>query len=127
MNAKFLSLANLIVIDEAPMMHSCAFDMIDRFLREIMDVDLPFGGKVVLCSGDFGQLSPVTFMPGRQSALAVSIKEHKSFKCFERLLLKKKSERHIDDPEFTGFTDSLADGNGKRTVTSTSQYHRAFP
>ena len=35
------------------MMHSCAFDMIDRFLREIMGVDIPFGGKVVLCSGDF--------------------------------------------------------------------------
>ena len=110
-NARFLFLANLIVIDEAPMMHSCAFDMIDRFLREIMGVDVPFGGKVVLCSGDFGQLSPVTFMPGRASALAVSIKDHESFKFFKRLLLRK-SERHVDDPGFTGFTDALADGNG---------------
>ena len=99
-NAKFLFLADLIVIDEAPMMHSSAFDMIDRFLREIMNIDLPFGGKVVICSGDFGQLSPVTYMPGRASALAVSIKEHESFKCFERLLLRK-SERHVDDPGFT--------------------------
>ena len=111
-NARFLLLADLIVIDEAPMMHSCAFDMIDRFLRDIMGVDLPFGGKVVLCSGDFGQLSPVTFMPGRASALAVSIKEHDSFKSFKRIVLTK-SERHLDDPEFTGFTDSLADGNGQ--------------
>ena len=77
-----------------------------------MNIDLPFGGKVVICSGDFGQLSPVTYMPGRASALAVSIKEHESFKCFERLLLRK-SERHVDDPGFTGFTDALADGHGK--------------
>ena len=111
-NARFLQLAHLIIIDEAPMMHRCIFDMIDRFLREIMGVDEPFGGKVIPCSGDFGQLSPVTFMPGRESALAVSIKTHPSFELFKRLKLKYMWRSAADRP-FTKFTNRLADGNQK--------------
>ena len=111
-NARFLALAKVIIIDEAPMMHRCVFDMIDRFLREIMGVDEPFGGKVILCSGDFGQLSPVTFMPGRQSALAVSIKTHPSFELFKHLKLSYMW-RSANDREFTKFTNRLADGNAQ--------------
>ena len=57
-NAHILKISSLIVIDEAPMMHRAAFDMIDRFLRELMQSSEPFGGKTVICTGDYGQTSP---------------------------------------------------------------------
>ena len=66
----------------------------------------------ILCSGDFGQLSPVTFMPGRQSSLAVSIKTHPSFELFYRLKLKFMW-RSAHDRRFTNFTNRLADGNAQ--------------
>lgn len=41
------------------MQHKHAVKAVDRTLRDLMGVDLPFGGKVVLFSGDFRQTLPV--------------------------------------------------------------------
>ena len=51
--------ADLLLIDEAPMMHKHCFAAIDRSLRDITGVDRPFGGKVVVLGGDFRQCLPV--------------------------------------------------------------------
>ena len=40
-------------------MHRHALDAVDRTLRDITDIDLPFGGKVVVMGGDFRQILPV--------------------------------------------------------------------
>ncbi|KAH7482044.1 ATP-dependent DNA helicase PIF1 [Phytophthora ramorum] len=52
--------ASLIVWDEAPMAHRHAFEAVDRTLRDVLDNEAePFGGKVVVLSGDFRQILPV--------------------------------------------------------------------
>jgi hypothetical protein len=52
--------AKLIVWDEAPMAHKHAVEVLDRLLRDIMGTpNVPFGGKVVVLSGDYRQLLPV--------------------------------------------------------------------
>ncbi|DAZ97437.1 TPA: hypothetical protein N0F65_009888, partial [Lagenidium giganteum] len=50
---------SLIVWDEAAMAHRFALEAVDRSLRDITGVDRPFGGIVMLLSGDFGQILPV--------------------------------------------------------------------
>ncbi|DBA04182.1 TPA: hypothetical protein N0F65_004290, partial [Lagenidium giganteum] len=50
---------SLIVWDEAAMAHRFALEAVDRSLRDITGVDRPFGGIVMLLSGDFGQIIPV--------------------------------------------------------------------
>lgn len=51
--AELLKSTNLILWDEAPMVHRHAFEAVDRLLRDIMATvdrrlgDIPFGGKVV--------------------------------------------------------------------------------
>lgn len=51
--------ADIIIWDEVTMASCYALDAIDRFLRDLMDSQVPFGGKVVVLSGDFRQCLPV--------------------------------------------------------------------
>jgi len=57
--AELIRAAQLIVFDEAPMAHRYIFEILDRSLRDLMDIDEPFGNKIFLCSGDFRQIAPV--------------------------------------------------------------------
>ena len=51
--AKLIRRAKLLLIDEVTMMHRLHLEMLDRTLRDIMGVDQPFGGKIIILSGDF--------------------------------------------------------------------------
>ena len=55
--ANDLKQSDLIVWDEAPMSPLHALNAIDRLLRKIMDIDLPFGGKTIVLGGDFRQVN----------------------------------------------------------------------
>ncbi|XP_040151861.1 uncharacterized protein LOC120893811 [Anopheles arabiensis] len=57
--AEMLRQTALIVWDEASMSSRFALEAIDRTLQDITGVQLPFGGKVVLLSGDFRQILPI--------------------------------------------------------------------
>ncbi|MCO5600378.1 hypothetical protein L7F22_054489 [Adiantum nelumboides] len=46
--AKLLRQTSLIVLDEAPMVSRYAFEELERTLRDIMQFDSLFGGKVIL-------------------------------------------------------------------------------
>ncbi|POM61708.1 Helitron helicase-like protein [Phytophthora palmivora] len=55
--AKLIRQARLIISDEAPMMHWPCFEAVDRTFRDIMDnATEPFGGKVIVFSGDHRQI-----------------------------------------------------------------------
>ncbi|KAF0713275.1 hypothetical protein AaE_011823, partial [Aphanomyces astaci] len=51
-----LKAAALIIWDEISMVHRYSIEAVDRMFQDIMKNDLPFGGKVVIFSGDFKQL-----------------------------------------------------------------------
>ncbi|XP_022875799.1 uncharacterized protein LOC111394272 [Olea europaea var. sylvestris] len=53
---QLLQITKLIVWDEAPMINRCAFETLDKMLKDITECELPFGGKVVLFGGDFRQV-----------------------------------------------------------------------
>ena len=56
--AELLKEAKLIVMDEVTMMSKIDLERIDKTLRLLMDKDdVPFGGKIILLSGDFRQIS----------------------------------------------------------------------
>ncbi|CAN1271712.1 ATP-dependent DNA helicase PIF1 [Linum perenne] len=61
----------LIVWDEAPMIHRLSFEAVDRTICDLMDLPMsgngykPFGGKTVLLGGDFRQTLPVVTGGGR--------------------------------------------------------------
>ena len=52
--AQLIRISKIIVWDEAPMGHRQHLELeaLDRTLRDIMDVDKPLGGKLLILSGD---------------------------------------------------------------------------
>jgi hypothetical protein len=57
--AEYMKKARLFIFDEASMIPSWIVDYIDKLLRDIMDINIPFGGKPVMFGGDFRQCLPV--------------------------------------------------------------------
>ncbi|GBM13182.1 hypothetical protein AVEN_64383-1 [Araneus ventricosus] len=51
--------AMLIIIDEITMLTKDGLRCIDSLLRDLMNNDKPFGGKVIIIGGDFRQTLPV--------------------------------------------------------------------
>ena len=51
--------AKLLIMDEVTMMSKVDLERIDRTLRFLTGKDKPFGGKIILLSGDFRQILPV--------------------------------------------------------------------
>ena len=57
--SELIKVLKLIICDEAPMAHKFCVESVDRSLRDITDLDLPFGDKVIVCGGDFRQVLQV--------------------------------------------------------------------
>ncbi|XP_050142238.1 uncharacterized protein LOC126618215 [Malus sylvestris] len=57
--AKLIQRAKTIIWYEATMMHHHAFEALDRTFTDLTDIDLPFGGKIMIFGGDFRQVLPV--------------------------------------------------------------------
>ncbi len=55
----FVRQARIIVWDECSMIHRDTADTVERSLRDLMQDQRPFGGKIVVLMGDFKQLLPV--------------------------------------------------------------------
>lgn len=72
-HAELLKQATLIVWDEAPMTHRHAFEAVDRTLRDIMQKDYLFGGKIMLFGGDFRQVLPVVPKGHREDIIDASL------------------------------------------------------
>ena len=46
--AKLIRMAQIVIWDESPMMHKYAFEALDRSFRDILNIDLPFGNKIIV-------------------------------------------------------------------------------
>ena len=84
--AELIRRAKLIVWDEAPMNHRFLLEALDRSLRKITGIDLPFGGKPILLAGDFRQILPVVKKGSRAQTVDAVINRSllwKQFRCFQ--------------------------------------------
>jgi hypothetical protein len=81
--------AALLIWDEATMAPSHAINAVDKLLREIMEVDVPFGGKILLLGGDFRQCLPVVPHAQRSAVVESSIMLSTLWKEFEHLSLSE--------------------------------------
>jgi len=57
------------------MSHKLNYEAVDRSLRDLMGVDEPFGGKVVVFGGDFRQILPVVPRGTRAQITAASLSQ----------------------------------------------------
>ncbi|KAL5581528.1 hypothetical protein UlMin_013970 [Ulmus minor] len=71
--AKLLRTTKLIIWDEAPMINKRAIEAVDIMLQDINDCNLPFGGKVIIFSGDFRQVLPVVPRATKEEVINASL------------------------------------------------------
>ena len=107
--AKLIRKAKVIIWDEAPMAKRQTIETVDRSFRDIMDIDKPFGGKVMVFGGDFWQVLPL--VPKSTRAEIVNASLVKSYLCplMEKIQFTRNM-RARTDPTFCEFL--LRVGNG---------------
>ncbi len=71
-----------LIIDEISMVSAPMLDYIDRLLRDVKQVDAPFGGIQIIAVGDFFQLPPVTRGSDRRDMRACGWKSEFAFDAF---------------------------------------------
>jgi len=113
--------ADLIIWDEAPMMHRHVFESVDRIVRHIMDRPLvPFGGKIVVFGGDFRQVLPVV-VQGSQSQIEGACLKMSStiWPKVKTLKLTRNMRVKVDGSNDFSFVDFLLRvGEGKEQTFS---------
>ncbi|XP_044591402.1 uncharacterized protein LOC123269633 [Cotesia glomerata] len=70
---EFLKNIDLFIWDEAPMAPRHALELVHRTLCDILNNNLPFGGKIIVLGGDFRQLLPIKLHATRTELVNLSI------------------------------------------------------
>jgi hypothetical protein len=114
--AEYLRHATAIVWDELPMAHVALIEAVDSLLRQIMRVNIPFGGKILIGIGDFRQVAPVVKGGGASETFMASILSSTVWPQF-RILELTVPIRNAEDPDFAEFIDYIGeDCSGNRVI-----------
>jgi hypothetical protein len=85
--AAALNQVKLILWDKIVMMHCYGIEAVDSSLRRASGVDQPFGGKVLIFSGDFQQILPVVKYNKYPKAYNATLKSSPLWRKIERFKL----------------------------------------
>ena len=90
------------------MANKAVLECVDNTLRKIMGVDIPFGGKVILLSGDFRQTCPVIPRGERKDIIEASIRS--SYLWYEFKIYKFTVPiRQAEDNELRAYLDTIGE------------------
>lgn len=92
---------DVVIWDEASMIPRRALEIIDRTLRDIMNKNLPFGGKTFILGGDFRQVLPVVKKAGRGQIVNECVKSSYLWPIFEILHLNINMRADIGAGDFS--------------------------
>ncbi|XP_073129488.1 uncharacterized protein, partial [Henckelia pumila] len=107
--AELIRRATTVVCDEAPMANRYAFEAVSQTFQDIMDNQLPFGGKTIIFGGDFRQVLPVVKRGPMRDQIAASI-SRSSFWNSVKILHLQQNMRSAQDIEFSQFLLRVGDG-----------------
>ena len=91
------------------MVHTKTVYIIDVFLRSLHNIDVPFGGKVMIFAGDLRQLSVVT-RPEDQIPFNASIFGQSMYYKESRVLALTENLRARGETEYTNFISAIGAG-----------------
>ncbi|XP_015124926.1 uncharacterized protein LOC107046742 [Diachasma alloeum] len=108
--AKELGETDVFIWDEAPMSPKYCLDVIDRLLKDIMDNDIAFGGKLIVMGGDFRQLLPVLEGGTRSETVSLSIKYSPLWRFFRTFTLHENMRAFATERKFSNYLIALGNG-----------------
>ncbi|XP_021866617.2 uncharacterized protein [Spinacia oleracea] len=107
--AQLVKHAAVIIWDEATMTHRHSYEAVDRSIRDLMGVDIPFGGKVVVFGGDFRQILPVVPKGTKAQTIDACLVRSTLWRHVQILRLSQNM-RSRNDEEFAAFLLRVGDG-----------------
>ena len=87
--ARLIKEAALIIVDEVSMMDYKLLDLLDRFLRVLMENDTFMGGKLIVLMHDFRQILPVVPRGSRATIVSTSVMSSEAWAQFKSLHLTR--------------------------------------
>ncbi|CAO4373342.1 unnamed protein product [Caenorhabditis nigoni] len=109
--AALLRKIKVFIVDEASMIAKNALETMDKVLRDVMENDIPFGGKVIILGGDFRQVLPVIRRGTRKDQVDGCIKMSCLWDHFETLHLKSNMRVAGGDLDWIEFLLKVGDGS----------------
>ncbi|XP_052111520.1 uncharacterized protein LOC127742824 [Arachis duranensis] len=107
--AKLIRQTTAIIWDEAPMTNKETMESLDRTLRDILENNNPFGGKVMVMGGDFRQVLPVVPKGSKSQMISASIvKSH--LWAFTKILHLRQNMQSLNDRDFAEYLMRTGDG-----------------
>ncbi|XP_072084498.1 uncharacterized protein [Arachis hypogaea] len=107
--AKLIRQTTTIIWDEASMANKEIMESLDRTLRDILENNNPFGGKVMVMGGDFRQVLHVVPKGSKsQMILASIVKSH--LWAFTEILHLRQNMRSLNDNDFAKYLMRIWDG-----------------
>ena len=122
--AQYIKQAKIIIWDEAPMCNRYCFESVDRFLRDLMNNNKPFGGKKFLIGGDFRQCLPVVLRGNRADIVNSSLRSSHLWQHVQRFRLKANMRlTNNDSVNYKEFLLQVGDGLFQNhTIETVSDY-----
>ena len=126
--ARLLAQVDVLIWDEASMISRTAFETTDAVLRDITQIDRPFGGKIVILGGDFRQVRwvalcsvyhvsssvfqilPVIRKGSRVDQVEACIKQSPLWTEFQTLRLRSNMRVTSGDAQWIDFLLTVGDG-----------------
>ncbi|PIA65100.1 hypothetical protein AQUCO_00100527v1 [Aquilegia coerulea] len=125
-HAELFKRVKLIIWDEVPMQHRFCVEAVDRTLRDIREINEPFGGVTVVLGGDFKQTLPVITKGTRQEIVRACLTKSHLWSGVRLLTLVKNMRLNSNDTENVKFADYLIEigTNPKEDVELPSEIKR---
>ena len=111
--AKRIREASLIIVDEITMLHNVVTTLIDRICRELAPKnykEIPFGGKVVVFSGDFKQSLPVVPHEGLMAQVSACFQWHELYNDFTKVKLLENCRVKPEEKDFLKLLQEIGTG-----------------
>lgn len=106
-DAQFIKNAKLLLWDEISMTQRLTFDLVDRTLRFLCDIDRPFGGKCVILGGDFKQCLPIIQRGDRAAVVQECVKSSRWWHLFQEHRLEINMRVRPEEQHFIAWLDQL--------------------
>lgn len=121
--ANDLKQISAIIWDECSMIEKIAFSIIDRLMKDICNNgNVPFGGKVIILSGDFRQIPPVVPNGSMEQIISRCVITHNLWSLFRRCKLEDNMRLDPGQQEFSNYLLSV--GNGSTNFRKLRDYIR---
>ncbi|XP_052128926.1 uncharacterized protein LOC127750686 [Frankliniella occidentalis] len=115
--AKNLLEANVIIWDEISMVQGWHLHVLDRFLRDLMRKEEPFGSKIIILGGDFKQILPVVPGGSRADIVDAAVTSSNLWPLFEKYELTR-NQRALEDQEYAEWLLKVGEGTANEEAST---------